>query len=191
MNDKKNIRDQGIEDLLPHLMLLGDKTLTKFEQTILTKILLKKLTFNEVAKTNKLPMLRQKQLFSIGIRRLSKVLDYVSENIENSKALENELSEAKRDLAEAKEKLKALQDSIDKRNTLSPELKELIDTPIDKIGFSARVLNICLRVNIDTIADLVSYSRHDFSALRDMGEKSFNEVETYLKNKGLTWKMKF
>ncbi|MHB8259780.1 MAG: DNA-directed RNA polymerase subunit alpha C-terminal domain-containing protein [Bacteroidia bacterium] len=191
MNDKKSIREQGIEDLLPHLMLLGDKTLTKFEQTILTEILLKKLTFNEVAKTNKLPMLRQKQLFSIGIRRLSKVLDYVSENMGNSKALENELSEAKKDLAEAKEKLKALQDSIDKRNTLSPELKELIDTPIDKIGFSARVLNVCLRVNIDTIADLVSYSRYDFSALRDMGEKSFNEVETYLKSKGLTWKMKF
>lgn len=191
MNDKKNTREQGIEDLLPHLILLGNKTLTKFEQTILTEILLNKLTFNEVAKTNKLPMLRQKQLFSISIRNLSKVLDYVSENIGNSKVLENELSEAKRNLAEAKEKLKALQDSIDKRNTLSPELKELIDTPIDKIGFSARVLNICLRVNIDTIADLVSYSRHNFRALRDMGEKSFNEVETYLKSKGLTWKMKF
>ena len=72
----------------------------------------------------------------------------------------------------------------------SLELKKTLSTSVDNFEFSQRVLNICLMADIDTIADLVRYSRKDFSDLRNSGKKSVDEVEHFLKSKGLSWKMK-
>ena len=97
------------------------------------------------------------------------------------KAMEEELTETK-------EKLKTLQDSIDKVYKRSLELKELLATPIDKKWFSVRVLNIFSQAGINTILDLIKYSRADFLKYRNSGKKCADEVEAFLKSKGLFWK---
>jgi DNA-directed RNA polymerase alpha subunit len=92
------------------------------------------------------------------------------------------------ELAETKEKLETLQNSIDKQNKLSTELKKLLATAIDKKDFSARVFNVFSKGDIVTIFDLIQYSRADFLKHRNSGEKCADEVEAFLKSKGLFWK---
>jgi DNA-directed RNA polymerase alpha subunit len=82
-----------------------------------------------------------------------------------------------------------LQDRIS-QEIHSLELKKTLSTSVDNFDFSQRVLNICLMADIDTIADLVRYSKKDFGALRNSGKKSVDEVEAFLESNKLSWKMK-
>jgi DNA-directed RNA polymerase alpha subunit len=92
------------------------------------------------------------------------------------------------ELIETKEKLEALQNSIDKQHKLSSELKELLTTPIDRKDFSVRVFNVFSKASIVIIFDLIQYSRADFLKYRNSGKKCADEVEAFLKSKGLSWK---
>jgi DNA-directed RNA polymerase alpha subunit len=71
---------------------------------------------------------------------------------------------------------------------LSKEQQVLLNIPIPKANLSSRVQNICWNAEIDTIANLIGYSRKDFCTLRNCGEKTCDEVELFLKSKGLFWK---
>jgi DNA-directed RNA polymerase alpha subunit len=89
-----------------------------------------------------------------------------------------------------KKRMEAWEDSADKQSKLSQELKELLDTRIDELGFPKRVMNVCLMADIYTISDLIRYTRKEFGKLRNSGKKSGDDVEAFLKSKGLNWKIK-
>jgi len=185
MTKKKTIREQSIEELLAQLIILANNSLTKLEQLILKEVLIHNRTFEEITQTIRLPILRQKQLFNIAVKRIGKILSSVNENIPAYQAL----AEANEKLTATRQELASLQNSIKKRQELSPGLQELLATPLDTIKFSARVLNICAMNEMETLADIVRYSRKDFFNKRNIGLTSINEVEAFLTSQGLFWNM--
>jgi len=181
MPRRKTIREQSLEEILPYLFTFGDNIFTELEQTLLKEVLIYNKTFFDLIPSTELTTFRQKQIFNAAVKRLCRILHETGKKQSAYNKIEYEL-------AEANEKL---QNITSKQNTLSlaPELKVLLDTPIDKAGLSARVVNICSRAGIGTLFDLIKYSRADFLKHRDSGKKSADEVEDFLKNKGLFWKM--
>ena len=88
-----------------------------------------------------------------------------------------------------KKKPNVFEDVVTRHSTLSPELKELLTTPIEKTNLSVRVKNICWNAEINKVSDLVSYSRGRFGKLRNAGKKNSDEAELFLKSRGLSWDM--
>ncbi len=180
---KKTIREQSIEELLPHLLALGDGALTKLEQALLEEILINNNTFTDLTKSIQLPTLRQKTVFGNAIKQLIKTLHVAKDRVNTFSILEKELVTTKR-------KLEALEETINRKNKLSPEVKELLPIKIDTLGFSSRLLNICLNANINKVSDLVCHSRRGFLNSRNCGKLSIDEVDTFFKKNGLEWEMK-
>lgn len=51
------------------------------------------------------------------------------------------------------------------------------DTPIHKIHTSARLLNICKRLDIRSVGELIELQPRELSAIRGFGKKLLDEVE--------------
>jgi len=86
-------------------------------------------------------------------------------------------------------KSNVFKNSVNQYHKLSPELKELLTTPIEKINLSVRVKNICWNANINKVSDLAGYSRSRFGKLRNAGKKAGDEAELFLRSRGLSWEM--
>jgi DNA-directed RNA polymerase alpha subunit len=183
MANKKTIREQSIDELLPFLLLFGKGQLSKLEQNLLAEVLLNGKQFKDLTSTLQLTTTRQKQIFDNAINRLMKALVLA---IESEKA--NAYSVMEKELHEVKSNLAVLKINLKQQNELSQEMKELLATPIHKTGLSARVKNLCYNAKIDTVTDLIRYSRRDFTGLRGSGQNCGNEVELFLENNGLSWK---
>ena len=188
---KKNLgREEGIEKLLAALLQLADSTLSTHERKVLRGVLIEKKTFLELHKLGGLPQSWQKYRFTIGIRRLEKILDAYAERLRICKETDIELLLTRKMLAETENKLEALQDSVNRQKGLSPGMKALLDTQIDETELSARVRHICESEEIHKISDLVQFSRLGFNKLRNSGKLSCDEAEAYLKRNGLSWNIK-
>lgn len=56
---------------------------------------------------------------------------------------------------------------------------------IDDMDFSVRTVNCLKSADIDTLADLLRHDRSDLQKHRNMGKKSLDEIEDYVKSKGM------
>ena len=78
-------------------------------------------------------------------------------------------------------------------SSLSPstvkEIRHLLLTKISDVGLSVRALNCLNTAGVDTIADLVSYTRSEFIRFRFSGRKILNEIEQFLETKNLSFGM--
>ncbi len=60
------------------------------------------------------------------------------------------------------------------------ERNKLLDQSIEELGLSVRSFNCLKRAGIDTIGELVAYTSEEMLGIRNLGEKSLQEVEERL-----------
>jgi len=88
---------------------------------------------------------------------------------------------------------------ISLENTVEPESKELDEeslrtrhvllTKLSDMGLSVRAYNCLKAADIDTFADLVSYSRSELMKFRNFGRKSLNEIDILVDKMKLSFGM--
>ncbi len=88
---------------------------------------------------------------------------------------------------------------ISLENTVEPETKELDEeslrmrhillTKLSDMGLSVRAYNCLKAADIDTFADLVSYSRSELMKFRNFGRKSLNEIDQLVEKMKLSFGM--
>jgi len=62
------------------------------------------------------------------------------------------------------------------------------DMPIEELELSVRASNGLKRANINTVGDLVEKTREEMGKIRNLGQKSLDEIEQKLKELGLSFK---
>ena len=68
-------------------------------------------------------------------------------------------------------------------------VRRLLMTKLSEMGLSVRAYNCLKAADIDTFADLVSYSRSELQKLRNFGKKSVSEIDALLDKMKLTFGM--
>ena len=68
-------------------------------------------------------------------------------------------------------------------------MKHLLLTKLADVGLSVRAYNCLKAADIDTFADLVSYSRSELMKFRNFGKKSLNEIDLKVEQMKLTFGM--
>ena len=71
----------------------------------------------------------------------------------------------------------------------SLRMRHLLLTKLSDMGLSVRAFNCLKAADIDTFADLVSYSRSELMKFRNFGRKSLNEIDLLVDNMKLTFGM--
>ena len=71
----------------------------------------------------------------------------------------------------------------------SLHMRHLLLTKLSDMGLSVRAYNCLKAADIDTFADLVSYSRAELMKFRNFGRKSLNEIELLVEKKDLSFGM--
>jgi DNA-directed RNA polymerase subunit alpha len=62
------------------------------------------------------------------------------------------------------------------------------DMPIEELELSVRASNGLKRANINTVGDLVDRTREEMGKIRNLGQKSLDEIENKLRELGLSFK---
>ncbi len=65
---------------------------------------------------------------------------------------------------------------------------KILEMPIEELELSVRGSNGLKRANINTVGDLVEKTREEMSKIRNLGQKSLEEIERKLKELGLSFK---
>jgi len=68
-------------------------------------------------------------------------------------------------------------------------MRQLLKTKLVDMDLSVRALNCLKAAEVETLADLVSYQKHDLLKFRNFGKKSLTELEELVRNKNLTFGM--
>jgi len=71
----------------------------------------------------------------------------------------------------------------------SLRMRHLLLTKLSDMGLSVRAFNCLKAANIETFADLVSYSRAELMKFRNFGRKSLNEIDQLVEKMKLTFGM--
>lgn len=71
----------------------------------------------------------------------------------------------------------------------SLRMRHLLLTKLSDLGLSVRAYNCLKAAEIDTLADLVSYSRQELMKFRNFGRKSLNEIDILVEKMKLTFGM--
>ena len=71
----------------------------------------------------------------------------------------------------------------------SLRIRHLLMTKLSDVGLSVRAFNCLKAADIDTFADLVSYSRSELMKFRNFGRKSLNEIDLLVEQNNLSFGM--
>ena len=71
----------------------------------------------------------------------------------------------------------------------SLHMRHLLLTKLSDMGLSVRAYNCLKAAEIDTFADLVSYSRSELMKFRNFGRKSLNEIDLLIEEHKLSFGM--
>ena len=69
----------------------------------------------------------------------------------------------------------------------SLRMRHLLLTKLSDMGLSVRAYNCLKAADIDTFADLVSYSRNELMKFRNFGKKSLTELDDLLESLNLSF----
>lgn len=72
-------------------------------------------------------------------------------------------------------------------NTL--HMRQLLNTKLVDMDLSVRALNCLKAADVDTLGDLVSFTKNDLLKFRNFGKKSLTELEELVRSKNLTFGM--
>ena len=68
-------------------------------------------------------------------------------------------------------------------------MRQLLKTRLVDMDLSVRALNCLKAADVETLADLVSFNKHDLLKFRNFGKKSLTELDELVLGKGLTFGM--
>jgi DNA-directed RNA polymerase subunit alpha len=71
----------------------------------------------------------------------------------------------------------------------SLHMRQLLKTKLVDMDLSVRALNCLKAADVETLGDLVSYSKNDLLKFRNFGKKSLTELEDLVKSKNLNFGM--
>ncbi len=191
MSSKKTVREQGIERILPHIVFLGRNLMTKMEYEILTEVLVNNKKFTELNSVYQLTAHRLGQIFDRAIRQFTIGADEIRVKLDSHNNLLQELSAARNELASVTKKVVAVERKAERKQRIPVRIRKLLPLSIQETSLSVRVKNICAHERVLMIGHLVTFTRQDFLKLRNCGKGSADEVEVFLKSKGLSWGMQF
>ena len=182
--DKMNaMRQEATKELLKSFIPLLNGPFDKVTQNVLNEVLVENKTFKELKESIPyLPAMRHDPVFRSGVSRLCKTVPRLME-------VEAEYKKVKAELEDLRKKFGVVETKRTNRAMLSPEQQEALALTLEQAGFSSRIKNSFEGANIVTIADVVTFSRKDILKFRNTGQKSVDEVEAFLKSKGLKWGM--
>ncbi|MEI8008123.1 MAG: DNA-directed RNA polymerase subunit alpha C-terminal domain-containing protein [bacterium] len=135
-----------------------------------------------------------------GIVKLKKSLAHYLKPISN--AWEDEQSykaSYEQEMKVIKQKMLNLEESYKKQfldvyeteiHAITEYNQDLVARIVD-IDFHIRIINCCKNAGIEYVWQLVQYTPYEFLKHRNLGKKSHNEIETYLKKKKLNFGMRF
>ncbi len=192
-NDNKTLKEAGTKDLLTAVLHSAGYTLSKHEKTILEEFLMHGKTFGEVKDTRWWPISLQKRHYKNGMNKLinhlqqtvGKLSEYKSDYIQVQKKADKLQAE----LANANWELEKLRNMLKAKRKLKPEIRAFLSTLMDELPISARIKNACRSFGVYTVNDLVRVKKHEFLVKRNLGKKSAEEIEVFLKQYGLSWNM--
>ncbi|NPA42962.1 MAG: DNA-directed RNA polymerase subunit alpha [Chlorobi bacterium] len=69
------------------------------------------------------------------------------------------------------------------------QMRALLKTKIEDLGIGSRSLNCLKAAEVNTLGDLVQYTKNDLLKLRNFGKKSLEELEKIVEEKGLSFGM--
>lgn len=75
---------------------------------------------------------------------------------------------------------------VERRKKEPPKEIPIIQQPIENLDFSVKAYNCLKRANVRSVEELTALSRFDLAKIRNMGIKTIAEIETKLKDKGLS-----
>ena len=81
------------------------------------------------------------------------------------------------------------EEKADTSEQLSPETKALLSQKVEELDISVRTCNLLKANGIDTILDLCRLKKTDCLKFRNIGKKSFMELDDFLMDHNLTWGM--
>ena len=90
------------------------------------------------------------------------------------------------------QKLSQMEDEQVETKELDEEslhMRHVLLTKLSDVGLSVRAYNCLKAADIDTFADLVSYSRPELMKFRNFGRKSLNEIDLLVDKMGLSFGM--
>lgn len=188
-NDNKTLKETGTMDLVAAVLLWAGKSLSKNEKTIVEEFLLHGKTFSEVKDCRWLPASLQKRHFKNGMNKLINDLRHAEIKLSEYKQVQKKADKLQADLANATWKLEKLRDLLKAKKKLKPEIQEFLTTPLLDLAISPRIKNACAAFDVFTLNDLVKVKKHEFLLKRNLGKKSADEIEVFLKQYGLSWNM--
>jgi hypothetical protein len=167
--------------LLELLIKLSDKKdfLSTKENYILTKCISENGNFTDLSKELNLSKQRVRQIFQKAIWRvrrqsLNMKVDY-DLNFESTKQENEKLKQENRELKNILDNLKFPYSS--KGDILNKKIRD------SKI--SSRLKNSLIYNDVETLGDVISYTKRDYLKFRNLGKNSLFELESFLNEHGL------
>jgi DNA-directed RNA polymerase subunit alpha len=68
-------------------------------------------------------------------------------------------------------------------------MRQLLKTKLHDMDLSVRALNCLKAAEVDTLGDLVTFSKSDLMKFRNFGKKSLTELEELVESKNLSFGM--
>lgn len=69
------------------------------------------------------------------------------------------------------------------------QLRKVLKTPLEDLDLSVRAFNCLKAAKINSLSELVQYEQEDLMKFRNFGQKSLNEIESVLNDRGLGFGM--
>lgn len=82
-----------------------------------------------------------------------------------------------------------VKDQVEELDESDLHTRQLLKTKLVDMDLSVRALNCLKAADVDTLGDLVSYSKNDLLKFRNFGKKSLAELEELVKSKNLNFGM--
>lgn len=82
-----------------------------------------------------------------------------------------------------------IRDHVEELDESDLHTRQLLKTKLVDMDLSVRALNCLKAADVDTLGDLVSYSKNDLLKFRNFGKKSLAELEELVKSKNLNFGM--
>lgn len=178
-------------DVVINILVLC-KCLNEREATILTS-LLKGMPVKEISEKYDISPENASFICQKAIRKASDLKNlemkfyYLEELEEKISLLENTSEATDRKLIE-----KEAKESLIKEGDTSETIKDMcsiLNTKVDTLGISVRAYNALRMADIETLGDLVRHNKNDVRGFRNMGNKTFSELDDLISDYSLSWGM--
>ena len=173
------------------LAMMHDLGVLNERETTIMRRLLNGDSIQEISEDYGLTNTRISQIFMHACRKtrnVERIKKTLSAYDEAQKELDYFRAKAKLDANYIKDLEGKLDIECSPRQYASDREKEILTTRLVNCDLSIRTLSCLKRANIETIGDLLMYTKHDLLKFRNFGKKSLIEVDEMLESMCINWK---